>query len=175
MSHEYQNYANYPADKWRWENFKPIEMRSKGDNKLMIDEEAMDKLQALRTLIGKPIKITSAYRSPAHNKSVGGAKGSQHLKAKAFDCQMPGHDPGQFEAAARRCGFYGFGFYESSNFIHIDIGPPREWGTRWFKKVDVLTTPTIDVPPSQGKRANPIMAFIMAIINLLKNLKGMRK
>lgn len=130
---EYSTYKLYPMDKWNWPNFTPFEMRSKGDGKLVINAHAMDKLQALRELVG-PISITSAYRSPAHNKKVGGAKGSQHLQAKAFDCQMGGHDPAYFEACARRVGFTGFGFYEHHNFMHVDIGPPREWNDRWFDK-----------------------------------------
>lgn len=132
MNKEYAHYKNYPANKWRWPNFKPIEFRSKSDNKLMIDPPSMDKLQALRTLIGEPMRITSAYRSPAHNKKVGGAKFSQHLTATAFDIPMKGHDPAQFEAAAREVGFTGFGFYKDSDFIHIDTGAKREWGARWF-------------------------------------------
>ncbi len=80
------------------------------------------------------MKLTSAYRSPVHNKKVGGTKNSMHLQAKAFDVQMAGHDPTQFEAAAREVGFTGFGFYKESNFIHIDTGRAREWGIRWFPK-----------------------------------------
>ena len=158
MSKEYKHYSNYPKSKWRWPNFTPIEMRSKSDNKLMIDEEAMDKLQTLRTLIGKPIKITSAYRSPAHNKKVGGAKASQHLKALAFDCQMDGHDPATFEAAARRVGFYGFGFYKD---MHIDIGPAREWGDRWFAEV---TTPPTVAPAPKKRQVSSLSALIAAAI-----------
>lgn len=136
---EYAHYKNYPKDKWRWPDFKPIELRSKSDNKLAIDEDAMDKLQQLRNLIDKPMKLTSAYRSPSHNKKVGGAKNSMHLRAKAFDVQMAGHDPAQFEAAAREVGFTGFGFYKKHGFIHIDTGREREWygkgeKGRWFTK-----------------------------------------
>ena len=123
---EYAHYDDYPLGQWRWYSFRPYELRSKSDNKLMVHEPSMDKLQALRNLLGIPIKLTSAYRSPAHNKKVGGAKHSKHLKAKAYDVPMDGHDPAQFEAAAREVGFTGFGFYEKSNFIHIDTGPPRE-------------------------------------------------
>mgnify|MGYP006376259313 CR=1 FL=1 len=34
---------------------------------------------------GKPINITSAYRTEAHNKKVGGAKNSEHVKGRAVD------------------------------------------------------------------------------------------
>lgn len=139
----YSHWNQYPINEWRWPNFKPSEMQSKSDHKLAIDENAMDKLQELRTLIGKPFHITSAFRSEAHNKKVGGAKFSQHKLAKAFDIQMHNHDPAQFEAAARQVGFVGFGFYKRHGFMHIDTrdGPDKEWfGTgesgRWFAKAD---------------------------------------
>ena len=128
----YKHYDDFPLDEWSWPDFTPREMRSKGDNSLAVDIDAMDKLQALRNIIG-PIRITSAYRSPAHNKAVGGAKNSMHLQARAFDVQMYGHDPAKVEAAARKVGFTGFGFYEKSGFVHIDTGPAREWGKRWWK------------------------------------------
>ena len=184
MNKEYAHYKNYPAAKWRWPDFRPIELRSKSDNKLMIDEDAMDKLQLLRNLIDKPMRITSAYRSPDHNKKVGGAKHSKHLLATAFDVQMEGHDPAQFEAAARECGFLGFGFYEKSGFMHIDTGPAREWNTRWFEpvmfyggKVPIpdVDAPTIAAPKSRVKPTVAqagILAFFVALFGGLAKLFG---
>nr|WP_273500787.1 DUF882 domain-containing protein [Paracoccus sphaerophysae] len=43
---------------------------------------------------------------------------------------MANHAPVTFEAAAREVGFLGFGFYPRSGFMHIDLGPAREWGDR---------------------------------------------
>lgn len=127
----YEHYDEYPVDKWRWKNFTPKEMSCRGDQNLMVDEDAMDKLQALRGKIGKPFHILSAYRSPSYNKKIGGATRSQHMVAKAFDVSMANHDRKEFEVEARKAGFTGFGFYPSMNFMHIDTGPAREWGTRW--------------------------------------------
>jgi zinc D-Ala-D-Ala carboxypeptidase len=42
-------------------------------------------LQPLRDLYGKPIRVTSGYRSPLVNKSIGGAQQSQHVKGQAAD------------------------------------------------------------------------------------------
>lgn len=47
-------------------------------------------LQPLRDKLGKPIIITSGYRSPALNKAVGGAPTSQHCKGEAADLYSPG-------------------------------------------------------------------------------------
>ena len=44
-----------------------------------------DVLQPIRNKYGKPIQVTSGYRSYLLNKAVGGAKVSQHLKGEAAD------------------------------------------------------------------------------------------
>lgn len=47
-------------------------------------------LQGFRDYIGKPLVITSGYRSPALNRAVGGAKNSWHTKGLAADFYCPG-------------------------------------------------------------------------------------
>ena len=54
------------------------------------------------TLIGKPLILLSAYRSPEHNRAVGGAPASRYMLGTAFDISMSNHDTVAFEAAA--CG-----------------------------------------------------------------------
>ncbi len=53
------------------------------------------------------------------------------MNGAAFDIAMTNHDPVDFEAAAREVGFLGFGFYPRSGFIHVDLGPARQWGERF--------------------------------------------
>lgn len=124
----YQNWKNVPANAWRWPDFSPAEIACRGDGKLLVNEDALDRLQALRTRLGKPMIVNSAYRSPEHNKRVGGAPKSMHLEGRAFDISMANHDPAEFIQAARSVGFAGFGTYPRSNFVHIDTGPARTWG-----------------------------------------------
>lgn len=128
---EFPNPEAVPLDQWRWPNFTPYELRSKGDGKVMIDPASMDKLQALRDRVGKPLHLTSAYRSDAHNRRVGGKPHSEHLKARAYDIRIDGHHPAALERDARAVGFTGFGFYPKNGFLHIDTGRPRIWGERW--------------------------------------------
>ena len=45
----------------------------------------MEVLQPLRDYLGKPVVISSGYRSEEVNRAVGGVKGSQHLKGEAVD------------------------------------------------------------------------------------------
>ena len=68
----------------------------------------VDKLQALRDRVGKPLIVRSAYRSPEHNRAVGGAPASKHIQGTAFDLAMANHEPAAFAAAAKICARAGF-------------------------------------------------------------------
>lgn len=50
-------------------------------------------LEAIRTLLGKPITVTSAYRSTQVNNAVKGAAGSFHLEGLACDLRVAGMTP----------------------------------------------------------------------------------
>ena len=90
----------------------PAEIACRSTGKLLVNEAALDKLQALRDRLRKPLIVRSAYRSPEHNRAVGGAKASKHLEGIAFDIAMANHDPEAFEPAAQAVvAFQGFGFY----------------------------------------------------------------
>lgn len=52
-------------------------------------------LEEVRTVIGKPIRINSAYRSPEVNGSVGGKTTSQHCLGCAADIRVPGMTPNE--------------------------------------------------------------------------------
>jgi zinc D-Ala-D-Ala carboxypeptidase len=127
----YQHWTHVVSQDWRWRNFSPKELACRGTGSLLVNPHALDALQRLRERLGKPIIITSAYRSPEHNRRIKGAQNSRHLAGDAFDVSMANHDPDTFERAARAEGFTGFGFYPKSNFMHIDMGRERQWGTRF--------------------------------------------
>ena len=48
-----------------------------------------EKLEGIREALGKPLKITSGYRSPELNRFIGGTKRSQHVKGEAVDFISP--------------------------------------------------------------------------------------
>ena len=140
----YRHWRDVPERAWRWKNFSPAEIACRGTGQLKLHPEAMDKLQALRDRLAKPLIIRSAYRSPEHNRAVGGATRSKHMDGTAFDIAMANHDPVAFEAAAQEVGFLGFGYYPRSGFMHIDLGPARTWG----EKFPVRAVPfELEVPP----------------------------
>jgi len=124
----YAHFRDVPESAWHWPSFSPAEIACRGTGAIKINTEAMDKLQSLRNRLGKPLIVRSGYRSPSHNRAVGGAPASKHILGTAFDIAMSNHDPVAFEAAARAVGFLGFGYYPRSGFMHIDLGPARSWG-----------------------------------------------
>jgi zinc D-Ala-D-Ala carboxypeptidase len=145
----FTHWRDVRPDQWRWPSFSPAEIACRGTGRLVVNEAALDRLQALRDALGKPLIITSAYRSPSHNKKVGGAKNSVHLTGGAFDVSMSNHDPQAFEDAARRCGFTGFGYYTRQNFMHIDCGKPRSWGTAFPDRLGNRFADDAPLPPAR--------------------------
>ena len=122
----YAHFRDVPETAWAaWPSFSPAEIACRGTGAIKINTEAMDKLQSLRNRLGKPLIVRSGYRSPSHNRAVGGAPASKHMLGTAFDIAMSNHDPATFAEAARAVGFLGFGTYPRSGFMHIDLGPPR--------------------------------------------------
>ncbi len=92
----------------------------------------------IRAIVGAPIKIGSAFRTEAHNRSVGGARNSQHVQGRALDLYPPkGWTIEKFHGVIREYALntksmiFGLGRYPS--FVHIDIRPKPESGrlTAW--------------------------------------------
>ncbi len=72
-------------------DFKVRELRCRdGTDTVMVDEVLTVVLQCIREHFGKPVTITSGYRTAAHNAAVDGAKSSQHLLGRAADIRVEG-------------------------------------------------------------------------------------
>ena len=113
------------------EHFKLSEFQSGDTKEVKIDPELVEKLEKLRKRIGQPLIINSGYRTPEHNKSVGGADGSLHLPGKATDiAKVKGLTIDEMAVIAQKMGFDGIGKYNWG--IHVDVrenGPAR-WDYR---------------------------------------------
>ena len=109
---------------WPWANFSPEEMGCNHCGAIYYWPEFMDRLQAMRSDVGKAFHILSAHRCAVHNALVGGEPLSQHLRL-AVDISTIGHDRLALLLAARRAGFTGYGF--ANSFLHLDIGRKRHW------------------------------------------------
>lgn len=84
------------------------------------------KLQSLRDveLEGRPVTITSGYRSPVRNREVGGATGSYHMRGMAVDIVVQGLTPKEVQ---RRLRLWNGGLGLATSFTHVDTGPRRRW------------------------------------------------
>jgi len=108
-------------------HFKDREFTCNCCGKGKVDPLLIAKLEVLRSLLGdKPIIITSGYRCEKHNRKVGGASGSQHLKGKAADIVVRGLKPYQvYYYADKVFANGGVGIYKKH--IHVDTANRRRW------------------------------------------------
>lgn len=94
--------------------------------------ELAKNLQVLRDYFGEPVFVSSGYRTPTWNKKVGGAKNSQHKKAKAGDITMKKRSPEEIqntiELLIRRGKMKNGGLGKYKGFTHYDT---RDVPARW--------------------------------------------
>lgn len=77
------------------------------------------------------VKVISGYRSPSHNRAVGGATRSMHVECRAIDFFVAGSGSGIVDWLIRRQEVGGYKRYPFGSF-HIDNVPRRTWA--WGKK-----------------------------------------
>lgn len=105
-----------------------------------IDLEVLERAEALGESLNRKLYILSGFRHKIYNqwlihrsrKANGGksgvAIGSKHMDGKALDvAQTPWSLHTEFVAQAYVHGFKGIGYYPSMKFVHIDMGPQRDW------------------------------------------------
>ena len=103
---------------------------------LGIDTRTMDIMAASHNLleVNEPYMLISGYRSPETNtllrsRSSGVAKSSLHLVGQAADLRLNSRSVDQMARAATSCRAGGVGRYTGSNFVHMDCGNVRSWGS----------------------------------------------
>lgn len=112
------------------DNFSLKEFESPDTHEILLDPELIKKLEQLRSFIGQPLIINSGYRTPEHNKAVGGSPKSQHMRGTAADIRLvPGLTVDEMAVLAEKAGFDGIGKYEWG--IHVDTrGTRARWDYR---------------------------------------------
>lgn len=82
-------------------------------------------LEAVRAVLGKPIIVTSGYRSPAVNRLVGGQPSSQHLRGEAADfiCPAFGTPAEVVDALVKSAVQYDQCILEFGRWVHISFAP----------------------------------------------------
>ena len=99
------------------------------------DPHEFDLLHAIMEKLHRPdgvIDIICGYRSPSSNNYLrthtkGVAEHSQHMLSKAIDIRVPGVGTHELDLAALSLGLGGVGYYPRSQFVHVDVGPVRQW------------------------------------------------
>ena len=115
---------NYFMRDWRTDDVHGIDLRT------------IDIMAASHNMLDatEPYTLLSGYRSPATNallrsRSRGVAKNSRHLLGQAADLQLKSRSVSQMFRAAKACRGGGVGRYSRCNFVHMDCGPVRTWGS----------------------------------------------
>ena len=100
----------------------------------VMDPRLFDVLHSVRGKleVNKPFQLISGYRSPATNAALHAESGqvaahSQHLIGKASDIRVEGVQLDHLHRAALSLSAGGVGFYPQSDFVHVDVGPVRQW------------------------------------------------
>lgn len=103
-------------------NFAVREFACKdGSRMVIVNQKLPEYLQKARDHFGKPMIITSGYRTTVHNIKVGGVSNSQHIFGNAADVYIPGVPVLELynyfcEIAGNSCGV---GIYDT--FVHFDV------------------------------------------------------
>jgi len=97
-----------------------------------LDSKLVEYLQKIREHFDKPITVTSAYRCEVHNKNIGGATRSYHMRGQAADIVVSGISSREVAKYAESIGILGIGLYETSKdgyFTHIDTRTTKSF---WY-------------------------------------------
>ena len=99
-----------------------------------MDPKLLDILYDLRSELGsnETFEVISAYRSQKTNEmlranSGGVARNSQHLLGNAIDVRLRGTKTKVLRDTALDMQRGGVGYYEKSDFVHLDTGRVRRW------------------------------------------------
>lgn len=95
-----------------------------------MDDDFLQMLDDARDFAGVPFKITSGYRTEAHNHAVGGSRNSSHMKGLAADIACGGsHERMQIVTALLFVGFDRIGI--GDGFIHVDADVEKNEAVIW--------------------------------------------
>ena len=98
---------------------------------LKMNNVLIEKLQEMRDIFGKPIRIKSGYRSVIHNKKVGGKTNSEHLQGNAVDIRIKNSNERYvLLGLALIVGFSRIGV--GRDFLHLDISSTKPKEVVWL-------------------------------------------
>jgi len=112
-------------------HFSLSEFRAKSNayDGVRVHPKLVELLERIRSAAGCPIRITSGYRPPAYNRSVGGVESSNHKDGTAADIYADNLTTAQLHSVCSKVlgNTGGLGFYPVQQFCHVDVGPYARW------------------------------------------------
>lgn len=89
-------------------------------------------VEAARHFGVERVEIISGFRAEKYNlmlrkKGRQVARNSQHTRGNAVDFRLRGVPTSRLRNFARALRLGGVGYYPSSGFVHVDVGPVRTW------------------------------------------------
>ena len=112
------------VDWGRYPNFKREEFTCRcGCGRNEMRPEFLERLQALRSVYGKPMAVTSGYRCPQHPKEAAKAQPGMHTTGLAADIGISGAEAVTLLRLALEAGFKGIGINQTGDgrFLHFDL------------------------------------------------------
>lgn len=107
-------------------HFQAREFQTGNCNIVIVSNALLKTLDILRETIGEPIYINSGYRTPEHNKKVGGSTLSYHMYGMAADIRAKRHTPKQLYTMLNEMIKGWGGLEEHETFVHVDVRC-KEW------------------------------------------------
>lgn len=112
---------------FEYEEFDSPDIQGSGQ---LMDPKLLNMIDEAREIYGKPIHVTSGYRTEAHNRKVGGVDSSSHLKGLAIDVAcVRSDDRFKMLSALLEVGFNRIGV--AGTFIHVDIDKDKSQNVIW--------------------------------------------
>lgn len=105
---------------------------SPGSGKKKMQDQFLQRLTRARKHANVPFSISSGYRTPKHNKKVGGVRGSAHTKGFAADIRCRKKESAKRFKIIQSLILVGFTrIGVSDNFIHVDCDPSKNEDRIW--------------------------------------------
>lgn len=141
--------------------------------------ELVETLQQIRDHFGKPVLISSAYRTPAYNISIGGSSRSQHCLGTAADIHINGVDPIRIALYVASLPYFqkhgGIGYYSraqvTGGFVHVDV---RETHSRWVSKSGTAYQVVSKIMPTIRQGSKDCTGGVSYAVTVLQRHLGLK-
>lgn len=116
----------------KWFKHTDFDSKDLPNSWVNMDYEFMRLIDELRSRVGLPVIINSAFRTKSHNLKVEGKSNSSHTRGLAVDLRI---SSSQYRFLVVKCalelGITRIGIYKT--FIHLDVDKSLPQGVIWYE------------------------------------------